>query len=64
MQLKPHKNWLNNFMVIHEYTSYSVHQSRGVETWHLLEPNYFNGSAELQGDLVGWAHGEQEREAS
>lgn len=51
-------------MVIHEYTSYSVHQSRGVETWHLLEPNYFNGSAELQGDLVGWAHGEQEREAS
>jgi hypothetical protein len=25
---------------------------------------YINGQAELQGDLVGWAHGEQEREAS
>lgn len=33
-------------------------------TWHFLEPNYFNGPAELQGDLVRWAHGEQEREAS
>lgn len=43
---------------------HGVHEIRGVETWYVLEPNYFNGPAELQGDLVGWVHGEQEREAS